>query len=493
MIRILLILSYFLSSIIQVAFTDVYVYNDANKVIDDYDDQSANFGPSVPSNGLTGYVTLTNPRNACSKVAPPPNIPTPKYRWIALIPRTKSEDMCDFDLKVLNAQNANFSAVIIYNYEDALITMGPHGRDIQIPSTLIMHSDGLSIISNYLYNETISNSTLQFHIKITTEQIYKFGAYLIPFICIVSVSFFGLMGFMLVKCYLQRRRSRRHRLPRSALKQLKIKKFAKGDRWEVCAICLDDFEEGAKIRILPCDHAYHMKCIDPWLLNNRRQCPICKRYVFPNHDNSDEEENNGPAPTEQTPLIQPSNDNTTPVLPRTRLIERRFINLSSAGAPNSTTTINESSDSDDDNNDDDTSSLLRQITNTNHITTNDLVFNRPLSSSPSYSDSKLPRVVLRESSSEDIDNNATRTTTYESLHDSLSTSFTTPRAANFFVGSPGGTTDNTNISAHSAIENVSDIETDDNDERMHSVLTDVEINPAYVPDDEITNVPQTNL
>ena len=54
--------------------------------------------------------------------------------------------------------------------------------------------------------------------------------------------------------------------------------------------------------------AYHMKCIDPWLLNNRRQCPVCKRYVFPNHDNSDEEESNGQTATERTPLIQPSDD-----------------------------------------------------------------------------------------------------------------------------------------------------------------------------------------
>ena len=58
----------------------------------------------------------------------------------------------------------------------------------------------------------------------------------------------------MVKYYLQRRRTRRHRLPKSALKQLQIKKFAKGDRWEVCAICLDDYVDGAKLRILPCDH-----------------------------------------------------------------------------------------------------------------------------------------------------------------------------------------------------------------------------------------------
>lgn len=63
-----------------------------------------------------------------------------------------------------------------------------------------------------------------------------------------------------------------------------------------------------------------MKCIDPWLLNNRRQCPICKRYVFPNQENSDEEDNHAHAATEQTPLIQPSPDNSVINLSRNRQI-----------------------------------------------------------------------------------------------------------------------------------------------------------------------------
>ena len=72
-----------------------------------------------------------------------------------------------------------------------------------------------------------------------------------------------------MKYYLHRRRTRRHRLPRSALKQLKIKKFVKGDRWDVCAICLDDYEEGAKLRILPCDHGMflHHHIIRSCLIN----------------------------------------------------------------------------------------------------------------------------------------------------------------------------------------------------------------------------------
>ena len=37
---------------------------------------------------------------------------------------------------------------------------------------------------------------------------------------------------------------------------------------------------GDKLRILPCGHAYHMKCIDPWLLKNKRVCPQCRKKVF---------------------------------------------------------------------------------------------------------------------------------------------------------------------------------------------------------------------
>ncbi len=190
--------------------------------------------------------------------------------------------------------------------------------------------------------------------------------------------------------------------------------------------------------------------------------------------------------------VNSSNLSTDLISKSFSILDRRIINPSGNGVSNFTYAINESSHTDDDEDDDDASSPPRS---TNHITTTDLVFDQSSSNSLRYPHPRLPRVVIRQSSPQENDNNATTTTTttYGSVPDSLSTSFTTPRAANFFVGSLGGTTDNTNISARSVIEDVSDIETDENDERMHSVLTDVEINQGYVPDEEPTEALRTNL
>jgi hypothetical protein len=47
---------------------------------------------------------------------------------------------------------------------------------------------------------------------------------------------------------------------------------------ETCSVCLSAFENGQRIRTLPCMHQYHVDCIDVWL-GQSRQCPVCKSNV----------------------------------------------------------------------------------------------------------------------------------------------------------------------------------------------------------------------
>ncbi|KAM0016588.1 putative transcription factor C2H2 family [Helianthus debilis subsp. tardiflorus] len=47
-----------------------------------------------------------------------------------------------------------------------------------------------------------------------------------------------------------------------------------------CAVCLCEFTQKDSLRLLPlCSHAFHMHCIDTWLLSNST-CPLCRGVLF---------------------------------------------------------------------------------------------------------------------------------------------------------------------------------------------------------------------
>lgn len=46
-----------------------------------------------------------------------------------------------------------------------------------------------------------------------------------------------------------------------------------------CAVCLSDFEENEKIRLLPkCNHSFHIDCINMWF-HSHSTCPLCRTPV----------------------------------------------------------------------------------------------------------------------------------------------------------------------------------------------------------------------
>ncbi|KAA1072230.1 hypothetical protein PGT21_030716 [Puccinia graminis f. sp. tritici] len=55
-----------------------------------------------------------------------------------------------------------------------------------------------------------------------------------------------------------------------------------------CPICVCDFEDDDDIRMLPCDarHQFHKECVDPWLLNESKFCPLCRWDLSTRKDGS---------------------------------------------------------------------------------------------------------------------------------------------------------------------------------------------------------------
>ncbi|XP_064442474.1 E3 ubiquitin-protein ligase RNF13 isoform X2 [Mirounga angustirostris] len=253
---------------------DILAYNFEN-ASQTFDDLPARFGYRLPAEGLKGFLINSKPENACEPIVPPPLKDNSSGTFIVLIRRLD----CNFDVKVLNAQRAGYKAAIVHNVDsDDLISMGSN------------------------------DSKYRGHIILVPEFSLPLEYYLIPFLIIVGICLILIVIFMITKFIQDRHRARRNRLRKDQLKKLPVHKFKKGDEYDVCAICLDEYEDGDKLRILPCSHAYHCKCVDPWLTKTKKTCPVCKQKVVPSQGDSDsdtdssQEENEV---SEHTPLLRP--------------------------------------------------------------------------------------------------------------------------------------------------------------------------------------------
>jgi hypothetical protein len=51
-----------------------------------------------------------------------------------------------------------------------------------------------------------------------------------------------------------------------------------------CSICLDDYEETSKVKVLPCDHGFHPECITKWLTSENYTCPVCRKEIGTNDE-----------------------------------------------------------------------------------------------------------------------------------------------------------------------------------------------------------------
>uniref|UniRef100_A0A0A9DLK4 RING-type domain-containing protein n=1 Tax=Arundo donax TaxID=35708 RepID=A0A0A9DLK4_ARUDO len=248
----------------------------ANNTTLSFDDVEATFTPAVEGSGVHGVIYAAEPLDACSplrrKAVEVSDSP------FALIIRGG----CQFDDKVKNAQNAGFKAAIVYDNEDSgvLVSMAGSSSGIHIYAVFMSKASG----------EELKRYSGQTEAELWIIPTYENSAW-----SIMAISFISLlaMSAILATCFSVRRRQMRQdraRIPQTrefhgmssqlvkAMPSLIFTKVQEDNcTSSTCAICLEDYSAGEKLRVLPCRHKFHAACVDLWLTSWRTFCPVCKQ------------------------------------------------------------------------------------------------------------------------------------------------------------------------------------------------------------------------
>lgn len=152
---------------------------------------------------------------------------------------------------------------------------------IDIPSMFVGETTGRTIISAFLYD---SDEGDDYVLVLNDESPFNINTHLIvPFAIVVALCFIVMIGFMIMKCLREQRRLRRHRLPGSVLKKIPIIRFTKAEHmslYEICAICIEDYVDGDRLRVLPCSHGKSFDEILNRLLISIDYVCVCVVYLF---------------------------------------------------------------------------------------------------------------------------------------------------------------------------------------------------------------------
>ncbi|KRZ69898.1 E3 ubiquitin-protein ligase RNF13 [Trichinella papuae] len=283
----------------------LYVFRSNETDVEFFDDctaSSATFGLAIVAEEVTMCTLAVEPILACGQLAPAPTHFNSTPFCISGYYAIARRGNCSFAKKAFNAQKAGYSGLFIYNDYDEVFPMAGDGiyeKKVTIPALMISRTCGLKLINDYPSKDGYG---VLIRLWWSYNNALKF---LIPLVAVIGVSFLILLSVVSFRWFRNQQRLQRRRLTRRQLKKIPNRKFKKGDEHEMCAICLEDFADGDKMRLLPCGHVYHCACVDPWLLKNRKVCPVCKRKVTDDGDDSDWDsaDEQPAAPSEHSPLF----------------------------------------------------------------------------------------------------------------------------------------------------------------------------------------------
>uniref|UniRef100_A0A8I3NML0 E3 ubiquitin-protein ligase ZNRF4 n=2 Tax=Canis lupus familiaris TaxID=9615 RepID=A0A8I3NML0_CANLF len=230
---------------------------DGNASTVDFADLPALFGLPLAPDGVRGYLMEAKPANACHPIEGP----RPGNGSLGAIVLIRRYD-CTFDLKVLHAQRAGFEAAIVHNAAS---------QDLRV----IVRCDKAAHV--LLLPDYPPCPDLDCHPVLAISWVLGRALALLTSVLFVLRQLWNWLWAWW---------TRGPAVKPQPCQRAQVRTFTR--RNDLCAICLDEYEEGDQLKILPCSHTYHCKCIDPWFSQAaRRSCPVCKQSVAGTEDGSD--------------------------------------------------------------------------------------------------------------------------------------------------------------------------------------------------------------
>jgi len=257
--------------------------------------------------------------------------PDPEEKWIALVQRGG----CPFVEKARQAQKLGASAIVVggdRDNPDTLLTMYSErdASDVNIAATYIKYWDYVELSSLIAASNTSHNGLRTLSLLITTEySAWEWYSPIITFIVILLLPTLLTFLTLLIHRIRAARAAQRDRAPEEFVHRLPWRIWT-GNGWEKhdaigvdgpsrdlqrdvelgeastgeaseqgphqsttsgdeepawveqqveCAICLEMFAKGDRVRVLPCQHMFHMDEVDEWLIHKKKLCPVCKADV----------------------------------------------------------------------------------------------------------------------------------------------------------------------------------------------------------------------
>ncbi|KAM9622606.1 E3 ubiquitin-protein ligase ZNRF3 isoform 2-T2 [Trichechus inunguis] len=160
------------------------------------------------------------------------------------------------------------------------------------PVVYVKGADAIKLM-NIVNKQKVARARIQHRPPRQPTEYFDMGIFLAFFVVVSLVCL-----ILLVKIKLKQRRSQNsmNRLAVQALEKMETRKFnskSKGRRegscgaldtlssssTSDCAICLEKYIDGEELRVIPCTHRFHKKCVDPWLLQHHT-CPHCRHNII---------------------------------------------------------------------------------------------------------------------------------------------------------------------------------------------------------------------